>query len=95
MYVLVPMPYLFFGSGSSSSASIYGGSSMASGWIDAGKFLTGFSAIGSIAVPAILFHAQKITAGALWTELAAVVVLGATVFAFDFFNSSDSGYYTY
>ena len=27
-------------------------------WIDAGKFLTGFSAIGSIAVPAILFHAQ-------------------------------------
>ena len=38
---------------------------------------------------------QKITAGALWTELAAVVVLGATVFAFDFFNSSDSGYYTY
>jgi len=95
MYVLVPMPYLFFGSGSSSSASIYGGSSMASGWIDAGKFLTGFSAIGSIAVPAILFHAQKITAGALWTELAAVVVLGATVFAFDFFSSSDSGYYTY
>lgn len=31
MYILVPMPYLFFGSGSSSSASIYGGSSMASG----------------------------------------------------------------
>lgn len=120
-------------------------------WIDAGKFLTGFSAIGSIAVPAILFHSQvksfdvwhlkdllkmwdvmvcfvdthllhkycccniqicvilslpnrfsigfvflqKIAAGALWTELAAVVVLGATVFAFDYFNSTDSGYYTY
>lgn len=120
-------------------------------WVDAGKFLTGFSAIGSVAVPAILFHAQvqnpdrscqaqtsycaevthcrdlfdhtftsqlayvcmscdnyriaavyiyfvllqKITAGALWTELAAVAVLGATVFAFDFFSSSDSGYYTY
>lgn len=27
-------------------------------WVDAGKFLTGFSAIGSVAVPAILFHAQ-------------------------------------
>ncbi|DBA81995.1 TPA: hypothetical protein ACH3X1_007698 [Trebouxia sp. C0004] len=95
MYVLVPMPYLFFGTGSSSSASIYGGSSMASGWIDAGKFLTGFSAIGSIAVPAILYHAQKIEPGALWVEVAAVVVLGGTVFAFDYFNSSDSGYYTY
>lgn len=68
---------------------------MASGWLDAGKFLTGFSAVGSIAVPAILYHAQKITSGALWTELAAVALLGATVLAFDYFNSSDSGYYTY
>jgi hypothetical protein len=27
-------------------------------WIDAGKFLTGFSAVGSVAIPAILYHAQ-------------------------------------
>jgi hypothetical protein len=27
-------------------------------WIDAGKFLTGFSAVGSIAIPAILAHSQ-------------------------------------
>lgn len=27
-------------------------------WIDAGKFLTGFSAVGSIAIPAILFHSE-------------------------------------
>ena len=27
-------------------------------WLDAGKFLTGFSAVGSIAIPAILYHAQ-------------------------------------
>lgn len=27
-------------------------------WIDAGKFLTGFSAVGSIAIPAILYHAD-------------------------------------
>lgn len=27
-------------------------------WIDAGKFLTGFSAVGSIAIPAILAHAK-------------------------------------
>ena len=31
MYVLVPMPYLFFGSASGGSSSIYGGSSLASG----------------------------------------------------------------
>lgn len=27
-------------------------------WVDAGKFLTGFSAVGSVAVPAILYHAE-------------------------------------
>lgn len=27
-------------------------------WVDAGKFLTGFSAVGSIAIPAVLAHAQ-------------------------------------
>lgn len=125
MYVLVPMPYLFFGS----AGSDYGGyGSLASGWvvcvggggvgvwvagrgsieqlwfggliasgaavsgvlvassaathalihvfscvllrccpcrwIDAGKFLTGFSAVGSIAIPAILAHAQVRSRGA-------------------------------
>ena len=43
----------------------------------------------------LLMFLQKITSGALWTELAAVALLGATVFAFDYFNSTDSGYYTY
>ena len=33
MYVLVPMPYLFFGSASGGSSSIYGGSSLASGYV--------------------------------------------------------------
>lgn len=27
-------------------------------WVDAGKFLTGFSAVGSMAIPAVLAHAQ-------------------------------------
>jgi len=27
-------------------------------WVDAGKFLTGFSAVGSIAIPAILYHSE-------------------------------------
>ncbi len=43
----------------------------------------------------IVVLVQKIEPGALWMEVAAVVVLGGTVFAFDYFNSSDSGYYTY
>lgn len=87
MYVLVPMPYLFFGS-AGSDYSGYG--SLASGWIDAGKFLTGFSAVGSIAIPAILAHAQVITSGALIMELAAVFVLGATIITYDYFSSRDS-----
>lgn len=92
MYVLVPMPWLFFGQADSTS-SVYGGSSLASGWIDAGKFLTGFSAVGSIAIPAILFHSEKITGGALGLELAAVAVLGGTILSYDYFTSRDSGYY--
>eukprot|EP00879_Flechtneria_rotunda_P024361 GHRR01025820.1.p2 GENE.GHRR01025820.1~~GHRR01025820.1.p2 ORF type:complete len:118 (+),score=30.82 GHRR01025820.1:669-1022(+) len=87
MYVLVPMPYLFFGSG---SGDTYGYGSLASGWIDAGKFLTGFSAVGSIAIPAILAHAQVITSGALIMELAAAVVLGCTIVTYDYFSSRDS-----
>lgn len=58
MYVLVPMPYLFFGAGGSGGGySSYSGGG-GGGWTDAGKFLTGFSAVGSIAIPAILAHAQ-------------------------------------
>lgn len=94
IYVLVPMPYLFFGGGGgSSSYAIYGTSSVASGWVDAGKFLTGFSAVGSIAVPAILFHAEKITGGAMGMELAGVAVLTATVLAYDYLSSREGVYY--
>jgi hypothetical protein len=35
-------------------------------------------------------HAQVITTGALIMELAAVVVLGATVLVYDYFVSKDS-----
>lgn len=41
LYVIVPMPYIFFG-GSSSAYS----DTSSSGWLDAGKFLTGFSLVG-------------------------------------------------
>ena len=36
---------------------------------------------------------QKITGGALVMEIAAVVILGATVIAFDYLNSRDLYYY--
>ncbi len=36
-------------------------------WVDAGKFLTGFSAVGSVAVPAILYHAEVCAvSGCVW-----------------------------
>lgn len=92
MYVLVPMPYLFFGAGAG-GADYYGGSAIASGWVDAGKFLTGFSAVGSVAIPAILAHASVITTGALVLELAAVAVLGATFVVYDYHASRDAGGY--
>lgn len=90
MYILVPMPYVFFGSSGGSDGYALYGSSIQSGWVDAGKFLTGFSAVGSIAIPAILAHAQVITTGALVLELLAALVLGATVVVYDFFNSKES-----
>lgn len=92
MYVLVPMPWLFFGQADPSS-QVYGGSSLASGWVDAGKFLTGFSAVGSIAIPAILYHSEKITSGALGFELAAVAILGCTILSYDYYSTRDSSYY--
>ncbi|GLI66660.1 hypothetical protein VaNZ11_010590 [Volvox africanus] len=92
MYVLVPMPYLFFGSSSDDGYALYG-STIQSGWMDAGKFLTGFSAVGSIAIPAILAHAKIITIGALIMELAAAMVLGATVLTYDYFSSKDIGFF--
>ncbi|GIL92881.1 hypothetical protein Vretimale_14799 [Volvox reticuliferus] len=92
MYVLVPMPYLFFGSSNGDGYALYG-STIQSGWVDAGKFLTGFSAVGSIAIPAILAHAKIITMGALIMELAAAMVLGATVLTYDYFNSKDIGFF--
>eukprot|EP00197_Chlamydomonas_leiostraca_P005688 CAMPEP_0202869064 /NCGR_PEP_ID=MMETSP1391-20130828/11764_1 /ASSEMBLY_ACC=CAM_ASM_000867 /TAXON_ID=1034604 /ORGANISM="Chlamydomonas leiostraca, Strain SAG 11-49" /LENGTH=87 /DNA_ID=CAMNT_0049549315 /DNA_START=245 /DNA_END=508 /DNA_ORIENTATION=- len=86
------MPYIFFGSSGGDGYALYG-SSTSNGWVDAGKFLTGFSAVGSIAIPAILAHAQVITTGALVMELAAALVLGATVLVYDYHSSKDSSSY--
>ena len=78
------MPYLFFGGGTD-------GSNLASSWVDAGKFLTGFSAIGTVAIPAILYHAHLIAGGALFMEIVAVLLMGGALLAYDFFSEQEGG----
>lgn len=81
MYIMVPMPCLFFtGGGSGDFISMDGGGG--EDWEDAAKFLTGFSAVGSFAIPAILHHAGLIETGAMVLELLAIAVLGITVLLF-------------
>ncbi|KAJ4825807.1 hypothetical protein Tsubulata_021817 [Turnera subulata] len=70
MYVLLPMPLLFFAG--SDSSSLFRESD--NGWVNATKFLTGASAIGSIAIPAILKHSGIIGWGALAMELSSFFV---------------------
>ncbi|GMH32621.1 hypothetical protein BSKO_00455 [Bryopsis sp. KO-2023] len=88
LYVFVPMPYLFFGS---SDDSGYGGGG--GWWVEWGKFLTGFSSVGLIAIPASLFHAGLIKLGALIMEICGAALLFVTLFTYDYFSSRDAGYY--
>eukprot|EP00897_Mesotaenium_endlicherianum_P000103 jgi/Mesen1/10093/ME000074S09435 len=86
MYVMVPMPCLFFGGDSSMDFYSMGGEN---DWEDAAKFLTGFSAVGSIGIPAILHHAQLIHTGAMVITFASFAVLGITVMLFQRANMED------
>ncbi|KAK7337265.1 hypothetical protein VNO77_17830 [Canavalia gladiata] len=85
MYVLVPMPCLFFGGGSTQFLMSRDGG----GWIDAAKFLTGASAIGSIAIPIILKHAHMIETGAMLIELVSFFIFICTVMCFHQANLDD------
>jgi len=78
------MPCLFFGGGA--SGPMY---SEGSDWEDAAKFLTGFSSIGSIAIPAILRHADLITGGAMWIEFTAFFILLSTTMLFQHVSQED------
>ncbi|KAJ4830106.1 hypothetical protein Tsubulata_001308 [Turnera subulata] len=78
MYVLVPMPCLFFGGGSTQFLT----SSDGGGWIDAAKFLTGASTVGSLAIPIILRHAHMIDSGAMWIEFTSFAIFVCTVLCF-------------
>ncbi|KAJ7542720.1 hypothetical protein O6H91_09G008500 [Diphasiastrum complanatum] len=85
MYVLMPMPCLFFGGGSTDFISSGGGND----WMDAAKFLTGFSTVGSIAIPAILRHAKLINLGAMFIAYSSFLVLSCTVLLFQHVTRED------
>ncbi|KAB2607851.1 vacuolar protein sorting-associated protein 55-like protein [Pyrus ussuriensis x Pyrus communis] len=78
MYVLVPMPCLFFGGGS--TQVLFARES--DGWINAAKFLTGASTVGSIAIPIILRHAHMIETPAMWIEFFSFFIFVCTVMCF-------------
>lgn len=51
-------------------------------WMDAAKFLTGASSMGSIAIPIILRHAHMIETGAMLIELVSFFIFICTVMCF-------------
>ncbi|XP_057977077.1 vacuolar protein sorting-associated protein 55 homolog isoform X1 [Malania oleifera] len=85
MYVLLPMPLLFFAGSNTSSLFSDSGSS----WVNATKFLTGASAVGSIAIPAILKHAGVIGWGALAMELSSFFVFILAIVCYIRMNDED------
>uniref|UniRef100_A0A1D1Z8M6 Vacuolar protein sorting-associated protein 55 n=1 Tax=Anthurium amnicola TaxID=1678845 RepID=A0A1D1Z8M6_9ARAE len=78
MYILLPMPLIFF-SGSDTNSLM---SAEGSGWVDFTKFLTGASAVGSIAIPSILKHADVIGWGALVMELSSFLAFVLAIILF-------------
>ncbi|XP_024030670.1 vacuolar protein sorting-associated protein 55 homolog [Morus notabilis] len=88
MYVLLPMPLLFF-AGSDGSALF---SESDNSWVNATKFLTGASAVGSIAIPAILKHAGVIGWGALAMELSSFFVFVLAIMCFIGMTDEDNYY---
>ncbi|GHP05535.1 hypothetical protein PPROV_000428500 [Pycnococcus provasolii] len=85
VYVLIPMPYLFFGAGGGDGG--YGGAMyMDEGgdcWQDAGKFLAGLSATGAVAIPCTLYHSGSIEQGALALSLCSTGLLGLAIVAYE------------
>ncbi|KAJ6933072.1 vacuolar protein sorting-associated protein 55 [Populus alba x Populus x berolinensis] len=88
MYVPLPMPLLFF-VGSDSSSLL---TESDSGWVNATKFLTGASVIGSIAIPVILKHADVIGWGALALELSSFFVFVIAIMCY--IGTSDEADYS-
>ncbi|CAK9167782.1 unnamed protein product [Ilex paraguariensis] len=87
MYVLLPMPLLFFAGSDTSSFFSESGNS----WVDVTKFLTGASTIGSIAIPVILKHSGVIGWGALALELSSFFTFVLAILCF-LGTSDNDGY---
>ncbi|XP_059442802.1 vacuolar protein sorting-associated protein 55 homolog [Corylus avellana] len=85
MYVLLPMPLLFFAG--SDSSSLFSESD--NNWVNATKFLTGASTIGSLAIPAILKHAGVISWGALAMEFSSFFIFVLAIMCYIRMNSED------
>lgn len=93
LYVLLPMPYLFFSASSFGGPEYgYGDEHSARCWQDAGKFLGGLSGIGSLGIPSVLRHAGMISGGALALSLLSAFTLGGTAFAFDYVAAREDEY---
>ncbi|XWS49208.1 hypothetical protein CRYUN_Cryun13aG0144200 [Craigia yunnanensis] len=88
MYMLLPMPLLFF-AGSDGSSLL---SESDDSWVNATKFLTGASAVGSIAIPAILKHAGVIGWGALAMELSSYFIFVLAIMCYIRMNEDDGDY---
>lgn len=105
MYVVVPMPCMFFGGGSTQFLTSRDGGGLVTKetllllqitrnmdyqicslfkrrWIDAAKFLTGASTVGSLAIPIILRHAHMIETGAMLIEFTSFFIFICTVMCF-------------
>ncbi|CAH9134202.1 unnamed protein product [Cuscuta epithymum] len=89
MYVMLPMPLVFFAG--SDTSSLYSESS--DSWIDAAKFLTGVSTVGSIAIPVILKHSGVIGWGAMAMELSSFFIFVLAIFCFVTMSDDDDGYH--
>ncbi|KAI5642186.1 hypothetical protein M9H77_33039 [Catharanthus roseus] len=85
MYVILPMPLIFFAGSDTSSLYTESGS----GWVDVTKFLTGASAVGSIAIPIILKHAGVIGWGAMAMELSSFFIFVMSILCFLGMNEDD------
>ncbi|MFS7997089.1 hypothetical protein Hanom_Chr12g01137631 [Helianthus anomalus] len=90
MYVILPVPLILF---AGSDTSIYYTESQSS-WVDATKFLTGASAMGSVAIPVILKHAGVITWGAFAMEISSLFVFVMAILCLIGMNSDDGGGYS-
>lgn len=114
MYVILPMPLIFFAGSDTSSLYTESGSgwgfflswficpfhfnfvfgliifwTICDRWVDVTKFLTGASAVGSIAIPIILKHAGVIGWGAMAMELSSFFIFVMSILCFLGMNEDD------